>query len=536
MKFYFILVFCFLYNLSVFGQISTLNSTDGSILITPRGLKGKTNNGVSLGENALFSNTTGYNNTAIGSNSLYSNTTGNSNTANGLLALRFNTTGNNNTATGESALRSNTTGSENTANGYYSLLSNISGNSNTASGYWSLKNNNGSYNTANGYEALNYNTGGGSNTANGYDALYSNTFGSRNTANGSRALESNTTGNENTAFGSDAGGGIVNGSNNVFLGFSSRASSDMSNAIAIGSGAIVTQSNAIQLGNSSITNVKTSGIISVNGLSINGDPKPSAVVDLSNSSKGFLPPKLNNYLRNSIKSPEIGLTIFNTDSNCLEFYLAEGWYNMCKNQIVAVADIEGNSYGLVSIGTQVWLDQNLNVTKFNNGDSFSEVLTVSEWNTTSNPAWCWYGNTPKSNYLGKLYNWNVVNDARNVCPVGFHIPTDSEWTVLTNFFGGENVAAGPLKQTGTTTWYSPNTGATNASKFSATSNGYRNFEYTIYTDSNNYSALGSYGTWWTKTNFDTLKAYHRYMYWGNVAVNRGYSNKKNGFGIRCLKD
>jgi hypothetical protein len=266
MKLYFILVFYFLCNSSVFGQISALNSSDGSILITPRGLKGKTNNGVSLGENALFSNTTGSNNTAIGA-----------------YALNFNT------------------------------------------------------------------TGGG-----------------------------------NTAFGKDAGGGIVNGSNNLFLGSFSRASTDISNAIAIGSGAIVTQSNSIQLGNSSITNVKTSGIISVNGLGINGDPKPSAVVDLSNSSKGFLPPKLNSSQRNSISSPEIGLTIFNTDSNCLEFYLAEGWYNLCKNQLVAVPnvstnDLENISYTSVSAGLEISGDGGSPITEYGICiSSTNSIPTVSD--------------------------------------------------------------------------------------------------------------------------------------------------------------
>jgi hypothetical protein len=140
----------------------------------------------------------------------------------------------------------------------------------------------------------------------------------------------------------------VNGSNNVFLGSSSSATSDLSNAIAIGSRAIVTQSNAIQLGNSSITNVKTSGNISANGFAINGDPKPSAVVDLSNSVKGFLPPKLNNAQRNAINSPEIGLTIFNTDSNCIEFYLGEGWYNICTHQILTVANVSTNELENIS--------------------------------------------------------------------------------------------------------------------------------------------------------------------------------------------
>ncbi len=361
------------------------------------------------------------------------------------------------------------------------------------------------------------------------------------------------TGDDNLFLGNyNATGSSDRGSNNVVLGNSAAVKLTGSSNIIIGSNAagdvkynninnrliISNQSTATPLIEGEFDNKKLTinGKLSTDGLAINGDPKPSAVVDLSNSTKGFLPPRLSNYQRNQINSPEIGLTIFNTDSNCLEFFVAGGWYNVCQNKLVAVTDIDGNSYGLVTIGSQVWLDQNLNVTKFNNGDVITELKAASDWIGSGNPAWCWYGNTAKSNYIGKLYNWKVANDSRNVCPQGFHIPTDDEWTALTNLYGGENLAAGPLKQTGTTTWASPNTGATNISKFTATSNGYRNFENTIYTDANYFSALGSYGTWWTKTSFDATRAYHRYMYWGEVAVNRGASNKINGFGIRCIKD
>lgn len=358
--------------------------------------------------------------------------------------------------------------------------------------------------------------------------------GNNNVLIGGDAVTNTSQGNNNTVIGSKAAT-TLNGQNNVIIGYmaADSLSGSYSNKL------IISNSNTKKPlidGEFEQKKLTVNGKLSVDAIAINNDPKPSAVVDLSNSSKGFLPPKMNNYQRNAIKSPEIGLTIFNTESNCLEFYVAEGWYNMCKNQIVAVSDIDGNSYSLVTIGNQVWLDQNLNVTKFNNGDVISELTVVSDWVGTSNPAWCWYGNTVKSNYIGKLYNWNVVNDSRNVCPVGFHVPTDAEWTTLTTFLGGENIAGGPLKQTGTSTWASPNTGATNSTKFTATSNGYRNFESTIYTDANYFSALGSYGTWWTKTNFDATRAYHRYMYWGEVAVNRSASNKKNGFAIRCIKD
>lgn len=425
-----------------------------------------------------------------------------------------------------------------------------------------------------GYEAgrfasaSNYGNSLQENVAIGGSSLSYATLGLGNVAIGNNTFRNSNSIKNNVALGSNVGASLTSGENNVLIGGNAVVKASLgNNNVIIGSKAVSTlngndnviigymaadslsgsYSSKLIISNSNTKKplidgefdqkkLTVNGKLSVEAMAINNDPKPSAVVDLSNSSKGFLPPKLTNYQRNEIKSPEIGLTIFNTDSNCLEFYLAQGWYNLCKNQIVAVTDIEGNSYSLVTIGSQIWLDQNLNVTKFNNGDSITELPKVSDWINTSNPAWCWYGNIPRSNYLGKLYNWNVVNDTRNVCPVGFHVPTDVEWTTLTTFYGGENIAAGPLKQTGTTTWASPNTGATNSSMFTATSNGYRNFESTIYTNSNYYSALGSYGTWWTKTSFDATRAYHRYMYWGEVAVNRGASNKINGLAIRCLKD
>ena len=245
---------------------------------------------------ALSSNSTGYSNTATGVSALNNNTTGNNNTASGYSALYFNTTGDKNTAMGVTSLYSNTTGSYNTAIGWNSLFTNTSGVSNTASGYNALSNNTtGNSNTATGVLALNNNTTGGNNTASGTNALFSNTTGIYNTASGSlslyyntgssnttsganslyknttgdnntasgyNALYENTTGSNNTAVGQGALITNATGSNNTAIGYNANvASNSLYNATAIGYNASVTASNTIQLGNTSVTNVKTSGTL-----------------------------------------------------------------------------------------------------------------------------------------------------------------------------------------------------------------------------------------------------------------------------------
>jgi len=205
------------------------------------------------GVNALFSNTTGDNNTANGFNALEFNTTGNNNTANGLQALRDNTTGNSNTANGEEALFSNTTGSDNTANGSGALSSNTGGSANTANGFEALLNNTtGFSNTATGDSALLFNTTGFSNTANGVQALEINTTGNGNTANGVQALFNNTTGNDNTANGASALRSNTTGGNNTADGFQALLNNTGSSNIAVGSNAgfnLITGSNNIEIGN-----------------------------------------------------------------------------------------------------------------------------------------------------------------------------------------------------------------------------------------------------------------------------------------------
>jgi len=193
-----------------------------------------------MGFEALFSNTTGSNNTANGAGALASNTKANNNTANGASALSNNTMGFNNTANGAGALQSNTTGSNNTANGTIALFHITFG----------------SGNTANGTNALFNNNGGGANTATGWQALLSDTTGQNNTAIGVNALQNNTTGSFNVAVGSNAGSNLTTGTSNI----------DISNVGVAG------ESNTIRIGGVNQTATFIAGIRGVTTANANAVP------------------------------------------------------------------------------------------------------------------------------------------------------------------------------------------------------------------------------------------------------------------------
>jgi len=174
---------------------------------------------MAIGVSALFSNTTGNDNTAAGFAALESNTTGSNNTAAGFEALFSNTTGSNNTASGLAALLSNTTGNNNTASGFDALASNTTGINNTATGFSALLNNTiGRNNTAEGLQALNNNSIGSNNAGVGVNALLSNTTGNLNVALGINSMVRNTTGSSNIALGANAGGNLTIGNNNIDIG------------------------------------------------------------------------------------------------------------------------------------------------------------------------------------------------------------------------------------------------------------------------------------------------------------------------------
>ena len=192
----------------------------------------------------------------------------------------------------------------------------------------------------------------------------------------------------------------------------------------------------------------------------------------------------------------------------------------------SVSDYEGNTYQTIEIGTQTWMAENLKAVKYNDGTDIPFVVEVSAWAVLSTPGYCWYNNDSVS--YGALYNWHTVKTGK-LCPTGWHVPTDNEWTILTDYLGGKSVSGGKLKETGTTHWLSPNTGATNESGFTALPVGYRDY-------SGGFNSIRNYGFWWTSTEGATSGAYYRDMYYGYVYTDRSSSNEKSGASVRCLKD
>lgn len=149
--------------------------------------------------------------------------------------------------------------------------------------------------------------------------------------------------------------------------------------------------------------------------------------------------------------------------------------------------------------------------------------------------WAYAGNESNIATYGRLYTWHAASDSRNVCPTGWHVPTDSEWTSLTTYLGGESVAGDKLKEAGTSHWKSPNTGATNSSGFTALPGGYRLPHGT-------FTGIGISGYWWGSiVENSTINARYRWMYYGNSTVYKVYVysdgfEKTYGLSVRCVKD
>ena len=196
-----------------------------------------------------------------------------------------------------------------------------------------------------------------------------------------------------------------------------------------------------------------------------------------------------------------------------------------------VTDIDGNTYQTVKIGTQWWMAENLKVTHYRNGDDI-QYDVHSEWITLSSGAFCVFNNDiHNAATYGYLYNWYVVNDSRNIAPVGWHVPTDAEWQTLIDYLGGSSVAGGKLKETGTTHWYSPNAGATNESGFSALPAGYR------CSSSAYFGGLGHGAHFWSASAYSSSYVYARHLYSSHSEVSRTYYNEKQtGYSIRLVRD
>jgi uncharacterized protein (TIGR02145 family) len=195
-----------------------------------------------------------------------------------------------------------------------------------------------------------------------------------------------------------------------------------------------------------------------------------------------------------------------------------------------VSDNSGNTYKTIQVGTQTWMAENLKTVNYNDGTAIPLVTNGATWVTLSTPGYCWYNNdrvTFRAIY-GALYNWNAVNTGK-LCPIGWHVPTDIEWSTLTTYLGGESLAGVKLKETGTNHWQ-VNTGASNESGFTALPGGSHNLYGTFF-----YS-IGYQGEWWSSSEYTSASAYHRRMHCSTKEVSRSYVGKVFGYSVRCIKD
>lgn len=224
--------------------------------------------------------------------------------------------------------------------------------------------------------------------------------------------------------------------------------------------------------------------------------------------------------------PAIAIPLASIDSITYTLDCSSGG---CAGGISSISDIDGNEYPVIQIGNQCWTAENLRTTRWANGSVIPNVMDNTAWANLTTPAWCNYQNNPSFDATyGKLYNWYTVA-AANMCPTGWHVPTDAEWDTLASFLGGTEVAGGKLKSTGTQYWLSPNTDATNESGFSGLPGGYRGVL--------GFDMLSYLGYNWSASEFDTTNAWHHSLSFNNGNIVGDYlGGKTRGFSVRCIRD
>lgn len=200
-----------------------------------------------------------------------------------------------------------------------------------------------------------------------------------------------------------------------------------------------------------------------------------------------------------------------------------------KNEVNTVTDLDGNIYNTVKIGTQAWMQSNLNVTRFRDGMPVAEAKTLQEWKAAADnnqPAWCWYENEEENGKkYGRLYNWYAVNDPRGLAPAGYHIPSKAEWDKLELFLGSN--AADKLKASGL--WNNPYDKSNNSSQFSALPGGERNSEAVFeYIDKN--------GRWWCSDVSEDMFFSGRELMAGTGNISKVNLNRWYGLSVRCVKN
>ena len=209
--------------------------------------------------------------------------------------------------------------------------------------------------------------------------------------------------------------------------------------------------------------------------------------------------------------------------------------------IGTVTDIDGNIYTTVTLGTQIWMVENLKTTRYRDGSLIPNVTDNTAWTNASSGAYCDYDNNPaNSTGYGRLYNLYAIKDSRNLAPAGWHIPHAGEWNTLMNYLGGGGIAGGRMKEAGFTHWDSPNIGADNSSLFTAVGSGYR-----IYGSTPQFYNLKRRASFWSSSS--SLSGSPSFPFIHAIILDYSYANwsmqqgsigggTSYGYAVRCIKD
>jgi uncharacterized protein (TIGR02145 family) len=239
----------------------------------------------------------------------------------------------------------------------------------------------------------------------------------------------------------------------------------------------------------------------------------------------------------------MGIVLLVATVYILKTNLFKGELHTSEQKIQTIKDIDGNEYQTVTIGTQVWMAENLKTTKFNDGLNIELVTGSTEWATITTPAYCWFNNDiSNKNTYGALYNWYAVN-TNKLCPAGWHVPTNEEWTILTDYLtnngygydgSGNDIAKSLAATSGWLTDITAgNVGndqaSNNRSSFTALQAGYR-------INNGSFQCLGSHGKWWSSSESSTTSAYNRFISYNSSEVTSYVNRKRNGFSVRCVRD
>jgi len=286
--------------------------------------------------------------------------------------------------------------------------------------------------------------------------------------------------------------------------------------------------------------------VSFGQVAINNDgsaPANSSILDIKSTTSGVLFPRMTTQQRNSIDSPVDGLFIFNISTMCFDYYFGGSWKSFCGvsnpvfqcgMQITDERDLK--NYNTVQIGSQCWMAQNLNI-------GIRIVGSIDQSDNNILEKYCYLNLESNCETYGGLYQWdemmlyNTASGQQGICPSGWHLPTDTEWTSLIEFLGGIDYAGAAMKTTGTLQsgsglWNEPNEGANNSSGFSVVPGGSRHFypEYDYFSWINNFAYI------WTSTLVDNSRSKSRDFLNETISINVAVHENTLGCSVRCVKD